>query len=108
MTLIHRLQKIEDFTLISGVQELIVQMTDHLFWIDLRIVDVRSLVDSGQKTVAPQRGADNRLAGTKNDIPWQVLILTSQPVRQPGSKTGPNGLLGAAVHHEQARFMIRS
>ena len=83
MTIVHRLQQIQHPALVCRIEMFVIQMTDDLPGVDLRIVDVGSLINSRQKTIAPQRRSDDRLAGAKDDKARQVLVIAPQSIRQP-------------------------
>ena len=72
-----------------------------------RLLDVAALVDAGQEAVAPQRRADDRLAGAQHDEAGQVLVLGAQAVGEPGPHARADRLRVAAGHQQQARLVVR-
>ena len=85
----------------------VVDVADDPVRVDRGVVDVGSLVDAGQEAVAPELGADDRLAGAEHDEAGQVLVLGPQAEGQPGAQAGPDRLHVARVHHEQRGLMVR-
>ena len=72
------------------------------------IGDEGALVDGRQEAIAPQRRSDGgRHVGTEHDVAGQVLVLGAQPVSQPGTHGRAARLIGAGVHHQAGRLVIR-
>ena len=59
----------------------VADVLDHAFRVE--VLNVAALIDAGQKAVAPQRRADDRLAGAQHDEAGQVLVLGAEAVVQP-------------------------
>ena len=76
-------------------------------WIHITVVDVASLVDPRQKTVAPKLWTNDGFSRTQHDKPRQILVLGSKAITQPRTHAWAGGLSDARIHHEQRWFVIR-
>ncbi len=106
--LVHRPEQVELFALRFECQCRVVDVSNDRSRIHLRIIDLRSLIDSRQKSIPPQRGANDRFSGTQHDKAWQVFVFGSESVEQPRAHRWTSRLGLAAGHHQQRRFMIRN
>ena len=106
MLLVHLLQQVELTPLDAARHVAVVDVLNELFRIGVRVIDVRALVDAGQKAVAPQLRADDRLTGTEDDVTGQVLVLGAEAVGQPRAEARPRRLRLAGVHHQERRLVV--
>ena len=75
---------------------------------DLRLarVEIRPLIDAGQKRAAPVRGIRDGQAGTHCHEAGQILILATEAVRQPGTVARAREPLVAGIHQPHALLVI--
>src|SRR5262249_40106623 len=63
------------------------------------ILNMRALINAGQKAIAPQLRSDDWLARTEHDKARQILVLRTQAKSQPRAQAGPDRLHVSRVHH---------
>ena len=103
---IQCLKQVKLGSLLGGRQVAVGHVANDPVRIDRLIVDVRALIDAGQKAIAPQLRADDRFAGTEHDEARQILVLRTQAEGQPRAQAGPDRLHVARVHHQERRLVI--
>ena len=71
-------------------------------------IDVRALIDAGQKAGLPVlRFLDRIAAGAHGDERRQILVLRAQAVSEPRAHAGADQPGLAAIHQQQRRLVIR-
>ncbi len=78
--LVEGAEEVELLALGGGGEVAVAEVADDLVGVDRLVVDVRALEDAGQEAVAPELGADDRLAGAEDDVAGEVLVLGAQAV----------------------------
>ena len=104
---IERLNEIELPALCRERQPTIFYMLDE--FIDRRVlgVDMRALVNAGEKTGLPVLRFLNRVtAGTHDDETRQILVLAAEPVRDPRAHAWSDEPRLATVHQHERRLVV--